>query len=73
MLCRVSQDGQVIIESSNMSTGGGNDEPLQYSCLKNPINSIKRQKDMTPEEELPRSEDVQDATGEEWRNSSIKN
>ena len=59
--------------SNKMSTGGGNDEPLQYSCLKNPMNSIKRQKDTTPEEEFPKSEEVHYGTREEWRNSSIKN
>ena len=37
------------------STGEGNDKPLQYSCLENPMNSMKRQNDRTPKEELPRS------------------
>ena len=45
----------------------------QYSCLKNPMNSMKRQKDMTLEDESPRSVGVQYATGEEQRNSSRKN
>ena len=56
-------------------TGEGNGKPLQYSCLKNAMNSMKRQKDMTPEDEhpsLPRSDDVQHATGEEQRHSSRK-
>ena len=35
------------------STGGGNGKPLQDSCHENPINCIKRQKDMTPKDELP--------------------
>ena len=50
----------------------GNDKPLQYSCLENPMNSMKRQKDMIPKDELPRSVGAQYATGEEWGNSSRK-
>ena len=54
MLCRATQDGRVIVESSEkMSTEEGNGKPLQYSCLENPMNSSKRQKDMTPEEGGP--------------------
>ena len=49
------------------STGEENDKPLQYSCLENPINSMKKQKDMTLKDELPRSVGAQYATGEEWR------
>ena len=49
-------------------TGEGNGKPLQYSCHENPMNSVKRQKDMIPEDESPRSGSVQYATGEEWRN-----
>ena len=69
---------QVIVKSSDKlwPTGGGNGNPFQYSCLKNPKDSIKRQKYMTPEGEPPRSEGVQYATGEEQRaitNSSRKN
>ena len=41
MLCRPNQDGQVMVESSD-KTGEGNGKPLQYSCLKNPMNSTKR-------------------------------
>ena len=52
------------------STGEGNGKPLQYSCLENPMNSMKRQKDMTLKDELP---GVQHVTGEEWRNNSRKN
>ena len=62
--------------NNSISTGGGNRKPLQYSCLESPISSVKRQKDMTPEDEPPRLEGVQYATGEEWRditNSSRKN
>ena len=54
------------------STGEGNGKPLQYSCLENPMNSMKRQKDMTLKDEFPRSVGVQYATGEERRNSSTK-
>ena len=55
------------------STGEGKGKPLQYSCLENPMNSMKRQKDMTLKDELPRSVGTQYATEEEWRNNSRKN
>ena len=55
------------------STGEGNGKPLQYSCLENPMNSMKRQKDRTLKDENPRSVGAQYATGEEWRNNSRKN
>ena len=55
------------------SIGEGNGKTLQYSCLENPMNSVKRQKDMTLRDELPRSVGAQYATGEEWRNNSRKN
>ena len=55
------------------STGEGNGKPLQYSCLENPTNSMKRQKGMTLKDELPRSIGAQYATGEVWRNNSRKN
>ena len=55
------------------STGEGNGKPLQYSCLKNPMNSMKRQKDRTLKDELPRSVGAQYATGDQWRNNSGKN
>ena len=63
------------MESSDetWSTGEGNGKPLQYSCLENPMNSIKRQKDRTLKDELSRLVGAQYATGEEWRNDSIKN
>ena len=51
------------------STGEGNDKPLQYSCLENPMNSTKRQKDWTMKDELPRSVGAQYATGDQWRNN----
>ena len=75
MLCRATQDGQVMVESSEktLSTGEGNGKPLQCSCLENPMKSIKRQKDMTLKDEFPRTVDAQYATGEEWRNSARKN
>ena len=50
-----------------------NGKPLQYSCLENPINSMKRQKDRTLKDELPRSLGAQYATGDQWRNNSRKN
>ena len=55
------------------STGEGNGKPLQYSCLENPINSVKRQKDKTLKDELPRSVGAQYDTREKWRNNSRKN
>ena len=55
------------------STGEGNGKPLQYSCLENHKNSMKRQKDRTLKEELPRSVSAQYATGDQWRNNSRKN
>ena len=55
------------------STGEGNDKPLQCSCLENPMNSMKMQKDRKLKEELPRSVGAQYATGEQWRNNSRKN
>ena len=55
------------------STGERNGKPLQYSCLENLMNSMKRQKDRTLKDELPRLEGVQYATGDESRNNSRKN
>ena len=55
------------------STGEGNGKPLQYSCLENPMNSMKRQNDGILKEELPRSVGAQYATGDQWRNNSRKN
>ena len=75
MPCRATQDRQVIVESSDKtgSPGEGNGKPLQYSCLQNPMNSVKTQKDMILKDELPRSVGAQYAAGEEWRNNSRKN
>ena len=55
------------------STGEGNGKPLQYFCLENPMNSMKRQKDRILKEELPRLVGAQYATGDQWRNNSRKN
>ena len=55
------------------STGEGNGKPLQYSCLENPMNSMKRQNDRILKEELPRSLGAQYATGDQWRNNFRKN
>ena len=73
--CRATQDGQVIVESSDntCSTGERNRKPLQHSCLENPMNNMKRQKDMTLKDEPPRSVGAQCATGDQWRNNSRKN
>ena len=66
MTCRATQDGWVIVESSEKmwSTGEGNCKPLQYSCLENPTNNMKREKDRTLNDELPRSVGAQYATGD---------
>ena len=58
---------------SMWSTGEGNGKPLQYSCLENPVNSMRRQNDRTLKEELPRSLGAQYATEDQWRNNSRKN
>ena len=73
--CGATQDGRVMVERSERmwSTGEGNGKPLQYSCLENPMNSMKRQNDRTLKEELPRSIGDRYATGGQWRNKSRKN
>ena len=73
--CGATQDGRVMVEKSDRmwSTGEGNGKPLQYSCLENPMNSMKRQNDRIQKEELPRSLGAQYATGDQWRNNSRKN
>ena len=75
MLCRVAQDGWAMVESSDKtwSTGEGNGKPLQYSCLENPMNSMKRERDRTLKDELPRLVGAQYAPGEQWRTNSRKN
>ena len=75
MPCGASQDGWVMVERSGRmwSTGEENGKPLQYSCLENSINSMKRQNDRILKEELPRSVGAQYATGDQWRNNSRNN
>ena len=75
MSCGATQDRRVMVESSDKmwSTGEGNGKPLQYSCLENPMNSMKRQNDRILKEKLPRSVGAQYATGDQWRNNSRKN
>ena len=75
MLCRAAKDGQVMVKNSDKtwSNGEKNGKPLQYSCLENPMNSIKRQKDRTLKDELPRLVGAQYATRDQWRNNSRKN
>ena len=59
--CRATQDGRGMVERSDRmwSAGEGNGKPLQYSCLENPMNSMKRQNDRILKEKLPRSVDAQ--------------
>ena len=75
MLCGATQDAWVMVERSDRmwSTGEGNGKPLQYSCLENPMNSVKRQKDRTLKDELPRLVGTQYAIRDQWRNNSRKN
>ena len=75
MLCGVTQDGWVMVERSDRmwSTGEGNGKSLQYSCLENPMNSMKRQNDRILKEELPRLVSALYVTGKKWRNNSRKN
>ena len=75
MQCRATQDGSITAKSSDKmwSTGEMNGKPLQYSCLKHPMNSMKRQKDRTLKDKLPRSVGAQYATGDQWRNKYRKN
>ena len=73
--CGATQDRRVTVERSDRmwSTGEGNGKPLQYSCLENPMNSMKKQNDRIPKEKLPRSVGAQYATGDQWTNNSRKN
>jgi len=75
MSCGATQDGQLMVERSDRMwfTGEGNGKPLQYSCLENHMNSMKRQNDKILKEELPRSVGAQYTTGDQWRNNSRKN
>ena len=64
----------MVARSDRMwSTGEGNGKPLQYSCLENPMNSMKRQNDRILKVEFPGSIGAQYATGDQWRNNSRKN
>ena len=74
MLSRASKDGWVMVKSSDRmwSIGEEKGKPFQYSCLENPMNSMKRQKDRTLKDELPKSVGAQYVTGDQWRNSSRK-
>ena len=74
-MSHATQDTWVTEENYDRmwSTGEGNGKPLQHSCLENPMNSMKKQKDRTLKDELPRSVGAQYATGEDWRNNSRKN
>ena len=74
MSCGATQDGQVMVDRSDRrwSTGKGNVKSLQYSFLENPMNSMRRQKDKTLKDELPRLLHAQYANGDQWRNNSRK-
>ena len=75
MPCGATDDGWVMVERSDRmwATGEGNGKPLYYSCLKNPMNSMKRQNDTILKEDIPRLVGAQYATGDEWGNISRKN
>ena len=75
MPCRATEDRWVMVESSDKTwfTGDGNGKPLQYSCLENTKNSMKRQKYRTLKDELPRVVGATYATGGQGRNNSRKN
>ena len=75
MPCGATPDGPVMVEMSERlwPTGEGNGKPLQYSCLENPMNSMKRQKYRALKDELLRLVGAQYALGDQWRNNSRKN
>ena len=75
MPCRATQDRWVMVENSDKmwSTAEENGKPLQYCCLENPMNSMKRENDRIMKEELPRSVGTQYATGDQMKNNSRKN
>ena len=75
ILSRDTQDRHVMVESSDKtwSIGEGNGKPLQYSCLENLMNSMKRQKNRTLKDQLARSVGAQYATGDQWRTNFTKN
>ena len=70
-----TQDGRIMVERSDRmwSTGEGNGKPLQYSCLQNLMNSMKRQNEGILKEKCPRSVVAQYATGDQRRNNYRKN
>ena len=70
-----TQDGRVVVERSDRmwSTGEKNGKPLHYSFLEEPMNSMKRQKDRTLKDELPKLVGAKYATGDQCRNNSRKN
>ena len=70
-----TQDGRVMVERADRmwSTGEGNGKPLEYCCLENPMNSMKRQNDRILKEELPKSVGAQYVAVNQWRNNSRKN
>ena len=72
---RATKDSWVLVESSDKTwpVGEGNGKPLQYSCMKNPMNTMKRQTDMTLKDELLRSVDAQHANWRRAEKSSRKN
>ena len=73
-VCGATQDGWVMVErSDSIWSTEGNGKPLQYSCLENLMNSMKRQNDRIRKKQLPRSISAQYATGDQWRNNSRKN
>ena len=74
MPCGATQDRRVIVERSDKmwSIRKRNGKPLQYFCLENSMNSMKRQNDRILREEFPRSVGVHYATGDQWRNNSRK-
>ena len=73
--CGATQERRVMVERADRMwpTGERNGKPLHYSCLENPMNSMKRQNDRILKEVVPRSVDAQYATGGLWRNNSRKN
>ena len=75
MLSGATQDRRVMVERSDRmwSTGEGNGKLLQYSCLENPMNNMKRQNDRILKEELPRLVGAQYAIADQWRNNSREN
>ena len=69
----LQQNSKYCYSDKTWSSGEGNGKPFQYSRLENPMNRMKRQKDTTLKDELPRPVGAQYATGDQWRNSSKKN